>query len=220
MFKVLILIIPFGLAGAVSPVMLTEQTILLAGKDGRRVGRRFAAGAFLVMAAWITLLVLFGSAISLPEEPRLDASLDLLIGLLLILAALAIRHGRTGRPAKEKKKTTRSGFGPRAAFGFGAFAMATNFTTIALVVPGAKAIASGDLDVPERVLLILVLTTIVSTPAWLPVALTEVAPGPAQRGLRAIGEFIQNYGRRLTVILLGALGLLLVVRGILQIAGL
>ncbi len=69
-------------------------------------------------------------------------------------------------------------------------------------------------------MLVLVLATIVSTPAWLPVALTAVAPGPAQRGLRAIGEFIQNYGRRLTVILVGALGLLLVVRGILHIAGL
>ena len=220
MLEVLILIIPFGLAGAVSPVMLIEQTVLLAGKDGRRVGRRFAAGGFLVMTAWITLLVLFWRAIYLPEEPRLDASLDLIIGLLLILVALVIRHGRNRRPGKEKPGTTRSGLGPRAAFGFGAFAMATNFTTIALVVPGAKAIASGDIDLPERAVLVLVLATIVSTPAWLPVALTAVAPGPAQRGLRAIGEFIQNYGRRLTVILVGALGLLLVVRGILHIAGL
>ncbi|MEX0620846.1 MAG: GAP family protein [Solirubrobacterales bacterium] len=220
MFEVLILIIPFGLAGAVSPVMLTEQTVLLAGKDGQRVGRRFAAGASLVMAAWITLLVIFGSAISLPEEPRLSASLDLIIGLLLILAALAIRHGRIGRPTRKKTKTSSHGFGPHAALGFGAFAMATNFTTLAFVVPGAKAIAAGGLDVPERAVLVLVLTAIVSTPAWLPVALTKVAPGPGQRVLHAIADFIQTYGRRLTVFLLGALGLLLVVRGALHIAGL
>jgi hypothetical protein len=98
--------------------------------------------------------------------------------------------------------------------------MATNFTTLALVIPGAKAIAAGDLEIAERAVLVLVLTAIVSTPAWLPVALTVVAPGPARRGLGAIGDFIQNHGRRLTVLLIGLLGLLLVALGLLQIAGL
>jgi hypothetical protein len=97
--------------------------------------------------------------------------------------------------------------------------MATNFTSLALVVPGAKAIAAGAIDLPERALLVVLLSVIVATPAWLPVALTAIAPGPAQRGLNAIGEFIENHGRRLTVILLGALGLVLILRGILRIAG-
>lgn len=219
MLEVLILIIPFGLAGAVSPVMLTEQTVLLAGSGGRQAGRRFAAGAFLVMVAWIALLVFFGRAISLPQEPSLDATLDLVLGALLILVSLAIRHGRAGG-SKKKKKTSRHSFGPKAAFGFGAFSMATNFTTLALVIPGAKAIAAGSLDLPERAVLVLLLSAIVATPAWLPVALTAVAPGPAQRGLNAIGDFIQDYGRRLTVFLVGGLGLLLVIRGILRIVGL
>ena len=221
MLEVLILIIPFGLAGAVSPVMLTEQTVLLAGEGGRRAGRRFATGAFLVMAVWIALLVFFGRAISLPQEPRLDATLDLVLGLLFILVALALRHGRArGSKKKKERKHSRLRFGPGAALSFGAFSMATNFTTLALVIPGAKAIAAGDLEIAERAVLVLVLTAIVSTPAWLPVALTVVAPGPARRGLGAIGDFIQNHGRRLTVLLIGLLGLLLVALGLLQIAGL
>ena len=60
----------------------------------------------------------------------------------------------------------------------------------------------------------LVLVGMASTPAWLPLALTAVAPGPAERGLRAFGRLIEERGRLLTVLLLGALGLLLILRGI------
>lgn len=223
MFQVLLLIVPFGLAGAVSPVLLTEQTVLLAGPDGRRAGKRFALGAFLVLVAYIGLLVFFGRAISFPKEPSLDATLDVALGLLLIAISLTIRRGRESpgdhpkEPGREKRKRT---LGSRAALGFGAFSMATNFTTLALVLPGAKAIAAGGLDFPERFLLVLILAGLAAAPAWLPVVLTEIAPGPAQRGLSAIGELIQDHGRQLTVVLLGGLGLLLVLRGILHAAGL
>lgn len=217
MLEVFLLILPFGLAAAVSPVMLTEQTVLLAGKGGSRAGRRFAAGAILVTLAWISLLVFFGRAISLPQEPKLDATLDLVIGALLVLVSLVLWLGRNRR--KKEKAEPGHRFGTSAAFAFGAFSMATNFTSLALVVPGAKAIAAGEIDLPERALLVVLLSAMVATPAWLPVALTAIAPGPAQRGLNAIGDFIENHGRRLTVILLGALGLLLIVRGILRVVG-
>jgi hypothetical protein len=71
----LAVVIPLGLGGAVSPVMLTEQTMLLAGPDGGRAGARYAAGVVLTTFVIVVAIVLFGRAISLPTEPHLDASL-------------------------------------------------------------------------------------------------------------------------------------------------
>jgi hypothetical protein len=212
--QVLALIVPFGLAGAVSPVMLVEQTVILAGPDGKRAGTRYAAGAALALLLFVSVLVLFGRAISLPQEPHLDATLDIVIGSLLVVFALAIRWRR---PRQRNAHRARRKMGPREALGFGVFSMATNFTTLALVVPAAKEIASSNLDLAGRAIVIAVLVVLASTPAWLPVALTAVAPGAAERGLLAIGDLIEQRGRLLTVLFVTGLGLLLVFRGILRL---
>jgi len=206
-----LLILPFGLAGAVSPVMLTEQTVLLATPDGRSAGRRYAAGAALTLLVFAGVLVTFGRVIALPEEPKLDATLDIVIGVFLVGLALFLRRPRIHR---SKKRHHAPRFGAREAFGFGAFSMATNLTTLALVVPASKIIAASDLDFPLRDLMVLVLVVMCSTPAWLPIALTAIAPGPTERGLRSFGDVIERRGRFLTVLLLGGIGILLIVHGI------
>jgi hypothetical protein len=66
---------------------------------------------------------------------------------------------------------------------------------------------------------IAVRVVLASTPAWLPVALTAVAPGAAERGLLPIGDLIERRGRLLAVLVVVGLGLLMVVRGILRHLG-
>jgi hypothetical protein len=66
--------------------------------------------------------------------------------------------------------------------------MATNFTTLALLAPAAKEISKADVVVAAEALLVAVLVGLVSMPAWVPVALTRVAPGPTQRGLAAVRD--------------------------------
>ena len=65
-----------------------------------------------------------------------------------------------------------------------------------------------------RALLVVVLVVIAATPAWLPVALTRLAPGPAERALDWLGDLIEQRGRQLVVLLLVALGSFLVIRGV------
>jgi threonine/homoserine/homoserine lactone efflux protein len=217
---VLLLILPLGLGGSVSPVMLTEQTLLLAAPGGRRAGMQYAVGAALTLLVVVLAVVLFGAALSLPSEPRLDASLDLALGaILVVLAGLgyvwvrshpSIGHDR--RPSKEPRRN-------RAAFPFGAFSMATNFTTLALVLPAAKEIASADLEVVGKAALVFVLVGLASAPAWLPVVLTRVAPGAGQRILDAIGRLIARYGRQAIVALLSLAGLFFVARGLIRLNG-
>ena len=204
MLQALGVVVPLGIAGAFSPVMLTEQTVILAGPDGRRAAARYAAGATLILLVFTTLLVLFGRGISLPQEPHLDATLDLIFGAVLLGLALLLR---LGRPPKSKPHQPRRQLGRRAALAFGVISMATNVTTLALAVPAAKEIAASDLGLASRGVLVVALVMLASTPAWSPLALTQLVPGPAERGLRAFADLIERRGRVLTVLCVAAFGM-------------
>ena len=224
MLAALAVIIPLGLAGAVSPVMLTEQTVLLAGPDGGRPAVHYAAGVVLTTVVIVVAIVLFGRALSLPTEPHLDATLDLVLGLVLInVAVLVLVTGRrrAGSPSrKDGDAGSASSSRPAlAVFAFGVFAMATNFTTLALIAAAAKEISRTDAEIAAATVLVLVLVGLVSMPAWVPVALTRAAPGPSQRGLAAVRDQIARRGRGFTVGLLSAAGLFFIGRGLVRLLG-
>ena len=224
MLAALAVVIPLGLGGAVSPVMLTEQTVLLAGPDGGRAAVLYAAGVVITTFVIVVAIVLFGRAISLPAEPHLDASLDLVVGLVLVFVAVLVlvlgrrrsesqsRRGGDDRRASGSRQA-------RAAFPFGVFSMATNVTTLALIAAAAKEISRTDAEIAAATVLVLVLVGLVTTPAWVPVVLTRVAPGPSQRGLAAVRDQIARRGRGFTVGLLSAAGLFFIARGLILLLG-
>jgi threonine/homoserine/homoserine lactone efflux protein len=214
MLQVLALVVPLGLAGAISPVLLTEQTVMLAGPGGRRAGAMFALGAIVTLAVFVGALVLFGRSIELPKEPHLSAGLDIVLGVGLVAIATFLQMHET----EEKAEKPPRAMGTQGALVFGCVSMATNFTTLALMVPGAKEIAASHLDLAERAVIALVLVILSSIPVWVPLALTAVAPATADRGLNALGDFISKYGRRATVVLLAGFGAYLLSRGIYRLA--
>jgi threonine/homoserine/homoserine lactone efflux protein len=218
----LAVVIPLGLAGAVSPVMLTEQTVLLAGPDGGRAGVRYAAGVVLTTFVVVVAIVLFGRAIALPTEPHLDATLDVVVGLVLVGVAVLVWGRRADGPPSRTDDDDREASGShhaRAAFAFGVFSMATNVTTLALIAPAAKEIARADVEIAGEAVLVLILVGLVSMPAWLPLALTRVAPGPGRRGLAALRDQIARHGRGFIVGLLSAAGLFFIGRGLIRLLG-
>jgi uncharacterized membrane protein YbhN (UPF0104 family) len=166
----LAVVIPLGLGGAVSSVMLTEQTALLAGPDGGRAGARYAAGVVLTTFVIVVAIVLFGRAISLPTEPHLDASLDLVVGLVLVTVAVLVlvlgrRRGESpSRKGGDDRRRASGSHQARAAFPFGVFSMATDFTTLALIAAAAKEISRTDDEIATVAVLVLVLVGLVTTP--------------------------------------------------------
>jgi hypothetical protein len=185
---------------------------------------RYAAGVVLTAFVIVVAIVLFGRAISLPTEPHLDATLDLVLGLVLVNMAVLVRvwgRRRGGSPSRTGGDD-RGASGSRhalAVFAFGAFAMATNVTTLALIAPAAKEISRADVEIAAEAALVLVLVGLVCMPAWVPVALTRVAPGPSQRGLAAVRDQIARRGRGFTVGLLSAAGLFFIGRGLTRLLG-
>jgi hypothetical protein len=81
------------------------------------------------------------------------------------------------------------------------------------MLPASKEISAADVDFPGRAFLAHVLVGLASIPAWLPVALSLVAPGPVERGLAAIQALVDLHGRTAVVVLLAAAGLFFAVRG-------
>lgn len=197
--------------------MLTEQTVLLATK--RKSARRYAFGVFLTAFVFVALVALFGRAISLPSEPTLSSSLDIVLGVLLISIAAGlylIRRRTAGRPTskgKGKGKETPR-IGKRGSFAFGVFSMATDFTSLALLLPAAKIIADSGFGYPERLPLEILIAAFAATPAWLPLALTRVLPGPAKRALGWTDRTIEQRGADLVAAALLILGIFLVLRGV------
>lgn len=220
MIQTLTLLLPICLAGAISPVLLTEQTVLLAGPGGRRAARGFAIGAMVTLTLIALVLVLFGHAIKLPARPALSATLDVVFGLALVAAGVIVHaagQSRARNPAPVADEAGTHGQRSRAAIPFGAFSMATNFTTLALVLVAAKEIAAADVETIGRLFLVLVLVVICSLPAWAPIALTMAAPRAGEAALDRLGRFIDRYGRTAVVVLLVVGGIYLLARGIVHL---
>jgi hypothetical protein len=209
--QMLLVLLPIGLAAAISPVMLTEQTLLLAGPGGRRTAGAYALGAGATLLVVVLVLILFGRAAALPDDPALVAVGDVVIGAALVGVAAAVHLHRTAhrRPAPAPPR-----LGPGRALGFGVFSMATNFTTLALIVPGARIIAAEDGPDYVHAVGVIVLVGLAAIPAWVPIALTSVAPGPASRALGVPARLITRHGRTLAVLALLGIGAVLLAHGL------
>lgn len=216
MLQLLLLVMPFALAGAVSPVMAAEQTVLLAGPRGRRAAGFYAAGAGATLLVFGAALVFLGRAIALPDRPGLVAAADIAVGVALLALATALHRRRRATPAG---RAPHRNLGPRGAFGFGVFSMATNFSTLAFMVPAARVIAASGVPPYGHVMALVAVVSVASTPAWLPPALTSLAPGPASRGLNAFTALIDRRGRGIAVIVAAAVGAALLAHGLWALSG-
>lgn len=217
MVTLLLGLLPLALAATASPVMLTEQAVILAGPGGRRAAWAYAAGTVMLLGVLVVLVVTAGQSLSLPQAPRLSASLDLVVGAGLVALAALLRAGRRLRPARPPRE--RRDLSPGRAAGFGAFSMATNVTSLALVVPAAKDIAASREPLVVCVVAGVLLVAVVCLPAWAPVALTEISPARAGRVLARLHDLIDAHGRTLVTVLVAAGGAYLVVRGVVRLLG-
>jgi threonine/homoserine/homoserine lactone efflux protein len=216
MLHLLAVVVPLGLSAAVSPVMLSEQVVVLGSPRGRRAAALYALGTAVVLALVVLASAVLGRSIRLPSAPHLDATGDLVLGAALLVMALALRRHRS-RPATPRPP--RGPMSPPVAFGFGMVSMATNATTLALVLVAVKDVtASGRPDVEQAAALAL-LVVLGTAPAWFPVLLAAL-PGRSAQALGALSDAVSRHAKGLAVLILLVVGGFLVVRGVVRLAGL
>ncbi|HEX6888280.1 MAG TPA: GAP family protein [Candidatus Nanopelagicales bacterium] len=215
----LVVAVPLGLAAAVSPVMLAEQMVLVGQPNGRRAATAYALGTASVLVALSGVLLVLGRSVSLPRAPRLDTALDLVLGgLLLVLAWWLARRGRRAGPGGPMKRR-QAAMRPVEAFGFGVVSMATNFTSLPIVLVAEKDIAASSSPWSVKALAVLVLVGLTTAPAWAPVLAAALPGRGSQAALEAVADFTAREGRRLATAALALIGALLVLRGALHATG-
>lgn len=201
-------VLPLGLAAAVSPVMLSEQIVVLG--RGRKGAVAYLAGVAGVLVALIAVVLLAGRSLQLPSAPHLSGRVDLILGVAMIGLALVVRR----LPHHAKSASARPNTSTAGEFGFGGFSMGTDFTTLALVVAAAKDIATKGVGFAGSAVAVLLVLLLAALPAWLPLAFDLAAPRTGQRVLGRIAAQFTQHGRLIATLIMLAVGVLLLVRGL------
>lgn len=205
------ILVPVSLAAAVSPMMFSEQLLLLGGRDGRTAARRFALGALGVVLLVVAVVMTVGAGLSLPRALRLSAGLDVTLGALLLVLAVVVHRRGERRPRPSGSESGSAPRGARAAFAFGVFSMATNVTTLPLLVVGSKDVAASGVPVLGAAVALGLLVCGASAPAVVPLVL-DLLPG-GRRVLEQVAGLLARHSRAIAVVVLAGAGLLFVVKG-------
>lgn len=221
MGELLAAVVPLGLSAAVSPVMLGEQVVLVGGPRGRRLGALYALGAVVVLVAVVVLASVLGRSLRLPTAPHLNAGTDIVLGLVVLVAALVVgsHRPRGRRPHQDRPVRPHGPMSPPVALGFGMVSMATNVTTLAIVLVAVKDVTATGAAVEERAPALALLVVLASIPAWLPVLLT-LLPGDASGLLGRVNDLVSRHGREVAVVVMVVVGCFLVGRGLVHLTGL
>lgn len=216
MLHLFAVVLPLGLSSAVSPMMFTQQLLLVGGPDGRRTANLYLAGTGVIVVAVAGLVWFVGGAVNLPAVPRLDATADVFLGVVLLVLALVIKQRHSRAPKVERGPA--KAMPASAAFGFGLFSMATNFTTLPILVAGAKEVTASGQAVSARLGAMAVLLVLACLPAWSPVAVVAAS----SRGiefLNRVRDLTNRYAKQVLIGVLFAAGAFLTVRGVFRLAG-
>ena len=206
-------VLPLSLAAGISPMMLSEQMLLLAGRGGRRSALAYVAGTATIVLALLAAVLAIGANLELPRAPRLSGRVDVTVGaLLLVLAVVGARrpHPVTKRPDTPHE---RGGFG--RSYAFGLFAMATNVTTLPMVIAAGKDVVAHGSDGAVVLLGMSVILVGACLPAWAPLVLAQVPGGSAL--LDRLPHLIAANGRRIVILAITAAGVFCLVKGVLQL---
>lgn len=217
MTRALLEMLPLAVAGAVSPAVLGVCVLVLAAPDrGRRNGIAFFLGtlAFSVLFAGVMIVVLqhIGVVHRTQHEVRAGAVADLVLGVLLALWAIAriVRGPKPPRASNQHRAKRPLTF--VTAWALGMFMMAVNFSTLPLYALAIRQIDQQHLARWSAFACIALLTAIILVPAWLPVAITVVAPRQSQRVLRALNVFFARHSFMILTVIIGVFGAVLILK--------
>jgi Sap, sulfolipid-1-addressing protein len=210
-----------ALLAALSPTALLIAAVYLGSARPRLVTAFYLAGAVLMSLVMgvILLAVLRSANLERPAEHTPRYGLRLILGILLLAAAVVVarRQPRPPDPSKPPK-----GFvgkmvadpAPLSAFLVGLLVFAPGVSFLAAVQVIATARASLDLTVIAMTIVVVINVLLV----WLPIVVHLVAPGFATRHLTAFNSWLRAHGKLILICVLVAVGGIMVVNGIYGLA--
>jgi Sap-like sulfolipid-1-addressing protein len=209
-----------ALLAALSPTALLIAAVYLGSARPRLVTAFYLAGAVLMslLMGVILLAVLRSVNLQRPAERTPRYELRLVLGILLLAAAVIVARRQPRPPDPDKPK----GFvakmvadpAPWSAFLVGLLIFAPGVSFLAAVQVIATARASLDLTVFALTLVVVINVLLV----WVPIVVHLVAPGFATRHLTAFNGWLRAHGKLILICVLVAVGGIMVVNGIYGLA--
>ena len=211
----------FALAGAISTVPVSVTIMILLSPNPRRGAVPFLAGSLIG-----SIIVVGLSAIGLqflPARPRLGrdemvARFALVIGALLVGYAVYLLV-RKGRPENAVPGKMASRFRSARPWEFVLLGLGLNLRpkAILLAVTAGALISVQEPPPLQGSLLVLAYAAVAQSAVVVPVAVWLRSPERAQVPLTALYHWLQRNGRRIAAIAALAIGLGLIIYGLLQL---
>jgi hypothetical protein len=199
-------ILPFAVGVAISPIPIVALILMLFSASATRNSIAFMLGWILGLALVGAIVLAFGLDSDSGGESDTSATIKLVLGLLLLVAA--VRQFRSRPKAGEEPATPAwmeaiDSFTPNRAFGVGMLLSAANPKNLALTVGAAATISSAGLDSTDEYVTLAVYVLIASVTIIAPVALYLILGERAGRPLsEAKGWLLANNHTVMFVLLL------------------
>jgi hypothetical protein len=200
--------IPLALLATLSPTSVAVIIWYLGRTSPRPLVSAYLVGAFLITAlvAMATLFILQGTQTAPHTHPAPSATVDIILGVALLGAAVvAARH--KSKP-KETEKERRHD--PRGAFLLGVLMWTPSLAYLAAL----KLVSDANAPAVSTVLASLVLILCVLLIVEVPIAFYFIRPERTKLRLKAFNEWLHRHGRTLLTWGLAAAGVFMVVHGI------
>lgn len=222
-------ILVFALLSAANPTLLAAVTIMLLLPNPKRLMMGYLLGAYLtsITVGMLVVFELHGSAAVSTTKRTLSPIENLAIGALLVIAGVVLK-GRRMEARRERRRAEKEAAGPKRKslperlLGRGDPRI-TFFVGVLLSFPGASYLAAltetAKLDVADPWLVLIVLGVCVLQQALLevPIVAYTLWPEPAKRAIANFRDWLARNGRRAAAHVAIALGVLLWVRGVIEL---
>jgi hypothetical protein len=228
-------ILLFALLAAFNPTLLAATTVMLLLPQPKRLLLGYLLGALMtsITLGLVIVFSLHGSSAEDTAKHTIGPAMDLALGGLALVTAFVLRPSRQSRPSREgrlgeihrRRKEAKKGKGqPRWQR---ALSQGTALTTFAvgalLTLPGASYlvgldhIADQDAGTAGSVALVLGFNLIMLILLELPLVGYFVAPKQTPVVVERFKDWLNRNGRRAAAWGLAAVGVLLVIRGVIEL---
>lgn len=221
-----------SLVAMVNPTLLAAATIMMLLPDTKRLMTGYLLGAYTTSIT-LGLLIVFSlndTASVETSQQTLGPVEDLVLGALALIVAYALGGGgtealrerrRQRKEAKERDSEVKQSW-PERMLGRGS-ARVTFAVGVVLTFPGVSYLAALDriakLDVGDAVTVLLVLVFCLIQQLLLEVPLLgyAIAPERTERAVAGFREWLARNGRRAATFVAAGVGVLLIVRGVIEL---
>jgi hypothetical protein len=212
-----------ALAASIYPPAVAAVIALGRGSDVRPRVFAFVLAAWLVTYAMgvLILYVLVELGTTGPHHLTPGAAVDVALGVLLILLAIRLRRKRpdpavAAQPSSGPSKIERYLESRRLAFVLGI----TLYVLPSPIYIGAvKAIADANLSTDNELLALVAVVAVMLWLVELPMLMLLIVPDRAASTLESVNLWFARNGRSLGIIAAAAVGIYLVVKGLVQLIG-